>query len=275
MFNAALGRISTRTFKDEVLKDQHIDLIADYVKRASEKKGPFDHSVDFVYYLNREKYRAGKKIGTYGLIKNPPVFIGGKTKNYFESIVDYGFLMECLILHLTKEELDTCWLGGTFRRRQFLKDINEDEIVPAITPVGYRAETRSIIDRSMRSSAQSSRRFDMNELFKRYDGSELSFTEDNILLQCLSLVRRAPSASNKQPWRVYIEENKVHFYLKRTPKYPAINLGYDIQALDIGIAICHFVVGLEHHDLEYRYEKVEDPKEFSKEDYVLSIEISK
>jgi len=132
-----------------------------------------------------------------------------------------------------------------------------------------------LIDRSMRTTAQSSRRLDMDQLFKRYDGSSLSFTEDNIILQCLSLVRRAPSASNKQPWRVYIDETCVHLYLKRTPKYPAIKLGYDIQALDIGIAICHFIVGLNHNEIDYQVAKAENPKEFPLEEYVISIRLSK
>jgi hypothetical protein len=61
----------------------------------------------------------------------------------------------------------------------------------------------------------------------------------------LEMVRQAPSASNKQPWRVLKAGNTFHFYLQRT-------LGYregflvrkftvcDMQRLDMGIAMCHF-----------------------------------
>jgi hypothetical protein len=59
------------------------------------------------------------------------------------------------------------------------------------------------------------------------------------------MVRLAPSASNKQPWRIVREDNAWHFYLSRTGGYaggPAKRLleVEDIQRVDIGNAMCHF-----------------------------------
>ena len=56
----------------------------------------------------------------------------------------------------------------------------------------------------------------------------------------------APSASNKQPWRVVRRGDDWHFYLQRTKGYGkgsalfAVLRLADLQRVDLGIALCHF-----------------------------------
>jgi hypothetical protein len=275
MQNAVLNRISTRTFSKENLSNQHIDFINKVLQDTKDIKTPFDQHAKFTKIFSKDYGKIGKKIGTYGIIKNPTLFIGGTCKNEFQSIVDFGYLFEWIILKLTEEQLGTCWLGGTFKRKQFIKDVSEGDVIPAISPVGYAAKDRSFVDKGIRNLAKSSDRLDIGDIVKRYDGTALSFSENTIILQALSLVRRGPSASNKQPWRIYIDNNDAHFYLKRTPKYPSVSLGYDIQALDIGIALCHYIVGLESFGVPYNYDMIENPVNIPDEEYVISVRISK
>ena len=58
------------------------------------------------------------------------------------------------------------------------------------------------------------------------------------------MVRWAPSAVNKQPWRIIVSEQGCHFYEKRDKGYIGEKTG-DLQKIDVGIALCHFVMGLE------------------------------
>ncbi len=64
--------------------------------------------------------------------------------------------------------------------------------------------------------------------------------------QPLEMVRWAPSASNKQPWRIVRIDNAWHFYLQRTKGYGKGTLLFsilrlaDLQRVDMGIAMCHF-----------------------------------
>ena len=61
-----------------------------------------------------------------------------------------------------------------------------------------------------------------------------------VLVDALEAVRLAPSAVNKQPWRVVLSGNRAHFYENRSRGY---NDGeWDIQKIDMGIALCHFEV---------------------------------
>ena len=59
------------------------------------------------------------------------------------------------------------------------------------------------------------------------------------------MVRLAPSASNKQPWRLIKVGAAWHFYLRRTPGYGSGIVARflaknDLQRVDMGIAMCHW-----------------------------------
>ena len=49
---------------------------------------------------------------------------------------------------------------------------------------------------------------------------------------------------NKQPWRVVIAGNRAHFYEKKTKGYVDA-AGWDLQKVDMGIALYHFAYGTE------------------------------
>lgn len=60
----------------------------------------------------------------------------------------------------------------------------------------------------------------------------------------LEMVRLAPSATNKQPWRTVVCGDVVHFYEKKAKGMSNNELG-DIQKVDMGIALAHFDLTLK------------------------------
>lgn len=273
MRDAILNRKSTRTFNDQELTKKEIDLIIELVKKHEGFKGPFGHKFELTFNLNNKRSTNGKKIGTYGLLKNVQTFIGGVCENSQESIIDFGFVFEHLILDLTKNNFDTCWLGGTFKRKDYRRKLQENELIPAISPVGFAADKRSFIDRTIRKAAQSKNRLDDSVLFFDYDTlGDVKDKTDIVIKQSLCLVKRAPSASNKQPWRLYVDGNIVHFYIQRTPNYAKM-INYDIQSLDIGIALIHYDIGVRYFNKELEYKVIENPKVLANQDYIISVEI--
>lgn len=62
------------------------------------------------------------------------------------------------------------------------------------------------------------------------------------------MTRLAPSASNKQPWRIVKSGNDFHFFEYRTPGH-SVRFEYDIQRIDMGIAACHFHLAAIEKDL--------------------------
>lgn len=143
-------------------------------------------------------------------------------------------------------------------------DPKENEMLPAVISVGYPDKKR-IFERYIRYRASSDNRKSAQELFF-YNEYGTSILFDYQYKKLLELVRLAPSASNNQPWRNIATQNAYHFYLARTPGYYERNkllLGlYDLQLIDMGIALCHFHYGvvqygingvfttLAHHQIE-------------------------
>ncbi len=196
--------------------------------------------------LDNEKVKAEKFFtgGTYGLIKGARYFIAGVIpKREEHAWEDFGFVMEAAVLKATDLGLETCWIGGVFDRKRFGRElgIGASELLPAVVAVGHAADRRTFRDRFVRWSAHGDRRRPFEELFF---GQTPAQPADNVQKarfgDILENVRLAPSASNKQPWRVFLEENRFHFFLARDRAYARLMPRVDLQRIDLGIAICHF-----------------------------------
>jgi len=211
--------------------------------------GPFTNQVRTeIISASRENTAELKRLGTYGFIKNPMGFVNIAAQDTQRAMVDVGYLIEILILKATDLGIGTCWLGGTFTKSQFARtiELRDGEIIPAVISIGYPLDRQALMDRISRTYAGSDRRLPWQELF--YDGSlSQPLTPHNAgqYQKPLEMVRLAPSASNKQPWRIVHLKDQFHFYLQRTKNYPApvfnkiLKLA-DLQSIDMGIAMAHF-----------------------------------
>ena len=99
----------------------------------------------------------------------------------------------------------------------------------------------SVKETLMRKGVKADSRYDFEELFFNGDfGTPISEGQSMGLglHDALETVRLAPSAVNKQPWRIVIAGNKAHFYEKHDKGF--VNDNYDLQKIDLGIALYHF-----------------------------------
>ena len=266
MKNAIMTRKSVRTFTGETLSETHKNQLKEYISNPENLIG-VNGKVIKIYYVETEGNKS-EKIGTYGIIKNAPAYLMTVCDNTTESMVDCGYVFEKLIIFLETLDVKTCWLGGTFNRKKLdlNTELSENEIIPIISPIGYQAKKLSFTESTMRKLAKSDLRNDFDEMFFEHEAGCL--IENDEMKKNLEHVRRAPSASNKQPWRVIMDNDIAHFYLERTPNYAGEKLGYDIQMIDIGIAISHYA--LINESVEYLSKKpdINTPKEY---EYVKSV----
>ena len=197
-------------------------------------------------------------LGTYGFIKDPAGFIIGAVNDGPGAMEDFGYILETIILKATELGIGTCWLGGTFTKSRFSRIIGkkEGETIPAVISIGYPANQKAWIDRASRVYAGADRRKSWDEIF--FTGNFQTPLSKELAVgyrEPLELVRLAPSASNKQPWRVLFLDNQWHFYLQRTKNYPTpifnriLDLA-DLQLVDIGIAMSHFELSLRDLGLD-------------------------
>jgi hypothetical protein len=112
--------------------------------------------------------------------------------------------------------------------------------------VGYIAKKPRRIESLFRSGGETDRRLPWEQMFfEGRFGAPLAEEFAGEYARPLEMVRLAPSASNRQPWRILKEGNRWHFYLQRTPGYRERMLVKlftvaDLQRIDMGIALSHF-----------------------------------
>ncbi|MCE5281587.1 MAG: nitroreductase family protein [Deltaproteobacteria bacterium] len=235
-------RRSCRTYDPRPVEPEKLAELRDFL--LSNHTGPFNGRLRFqLLAFDEMPAEETRFLGTYGVIRGARCFILGAVGRGPQAMEDYGYAMERNILKATELGLGTCWLGGTFRRSGFAKRFNlsEDELLPAITPVGYPGERRSATERFFRFSAGSDQRKAWDELFYDRDAATpLSRESAGPCAKALECVRIGPSASNKQPWRIVRTEGAFHFYLCKTPLYDTFFKDIPLQNIDMGIAMCHF-----------------------------------
>ncbi len=198
--------------------------------------------------------------GTYGLIRGTRFFLAGAIrKNAARPWEDLGFGLEKAVLSATELGLSSCWIGGVFDRKRFGRNlgIGPDESLPAVVAIGRAAKRRSWADRLVRKSARASTRKPAHELFFKTSLQDPLPSADlpAHLNEALENVRLAPSASNKQPWRVFQSSHTFHFFLDRDQAYSRLMPLADLQRIDLGIALCHFQLTLEEQEVSFTWKQ--------------------
>jgi nitroreductase len=249
-------RVSVRTYSPTALSEGD--------RRELEKacgalaRGPLGSPCRFRLLEGRPGAPAGR-LGTYGVVRGARSYLAGAAGAGPHALEDFGYLFELLILKATERGLGTCWLGGTFRRSSFARalELEKGEVLPAVSPVGVPAGSLGAVDRLFRWGARSQHRRPWAQLF--FDAATkgpLSFEAAGPYAEALEMVRLAPSAYNRQPWRLLLDGGEVHFYLQRSPGYGAA-AGVDLQRLDMGIAMAHFQLSLPAPAAEGRWRLLE------------------
>ena len=254
------NRCSVRSYSKNRISEETKKKLMKY---ANSIKGPFYSKVRLEFIDSYDILQKSEgKIGTYGIIKDAQHFIVSIVKDEENNLMQLGYILEKLILYATSLGLGTCWMGGTFKRSDFAKFVHlgEGETLPIVTPIGYPQEKRSVVDNFMRYAAGSNQRKSWKELF--YDESiivPLELDDSNEYAEALEAVRLAPSASNKQPWIIIKKNDTYSFYLKQNKRY-AEGLGFNIQEIDMGIAMCHFEMVLQEKGIKgfWRVENLQE-----------------
>jgi nitroreductase len=240
-------RVSVRNYAARPISEEDYEAIAQYAADPSRLTGPFGGitRLDLVKVTGAVSEK-GIKLGTYGMIKNPQAYLVGVIpKDNKTALLDFGYAFEKLVLFLTDRGIGTCWMGGTFNRNSFGREINlaDQEIIPCITPIGYPQGKEGLLRSAMRTLVKADNKKGWSELFcDGAFGRPLEEKAAGAFALAVEMVRLGPSASNKQPWRLVLSEDRtaVHLYLAHTPNYSEV-----MQRTDMGIAMSHFELGCD------------------------------
>ncbi len=256
------NRRSVRTFDGRDMNQNDIDKLVSFAKTI---ENPYKMPVDF-------KLMSAKEYGlTCPVAVGTDLYVGGKIKYTEEANVAFGYSFEMLVLYAQSIGVGTVWLGGTMNRPAFEQamEMDSDEIMPCASALGYPAKKMSLRESVMRKHIKADERLPFEEVF--FDGSfdaPLSKEKAGQWRDALEMVRLAPSAANKQPWRAVVKDGAVHFYLKRNKGFGK-KWNLDMQQVDLGIALCHFELTAKEYNLNVSFEQ-NNPQIETDAEYIAS-----
>ena len=227
-------RRSVRTFDGNPLRPEDTEKI---LRFAESIETPYAIPVSWKL-LNAKENGLSSPV-----IVGTDAYVAGKLRRQPHAEEAFGFAFEKLVLYAESLGLGTTWIAGTMDRAAFEKamELQADEVMPCVSPLGYPAKKMSLREAMMRKGVRANSRKDFSELF--FDRSfDRPLQEDVPCGDALEMVRWAPSAVNRQPWRVVIDGTQAHFYEKKNKGFA--DAGWDLQKVDMGIAMCHFAFGM-------------------------------
>lgn len=242
----AQKRKSVRNYSNERIEQN----LRNYIKKFLRINHNSPFSSDCCFQLVETRKSKGNekiKIGTYGTVKGASDYIvGSVTKNGENSLIDYGYLFEKVVLEVTKIDLGTCILGLTFNKKQFLNRVSipNNHWIPAVTPIGYINSSKGIKERIMRGIFKANTRKDFKDMFFLGNSHTPLEIADKLCIP-FKMVKLAPSAKNDQPWRIIKSENSYHFYLCLKESLSSIKKTNPLNLIDMGIAMYHFEEGFK------------------------------
>jgi hypothetical protein len=262
------ARYSCRSYDAKPIEKELEKKLCDYIENINSQ---IKIKARFIYITNNAGVESPLKLGTYGMIAGATNFIIGICEKDEQNHVDFGYLFEGIILFVTDLDLQTCWLGGTFKRNEFAQKCNlqENEYIAIVCPVGVKKQRPRLFDNAVRSLVGANNRKPVTELFFDQDLSNpLDIASVGEYGTALEMVRLGPSASNKQPWRIIKNNDGYDFYLNRTKKYP---MGlFDMQKNDIGIAMCHFELTAKELGLKGEWVKTKNQNKINDLEYIIT-----
>ncbi len=251
LMNIIKGRKSVRTFDGKPLSAEDRAKLERFLPTITD---PFDIPVRFVL-LDAASHGLSSPV-----LSGETLYAAGIVGKVPYADAAFGYAFEKLVLYAWSLGIGTTWIGGTMKRELFEQaaGLSQGEMMPCVTPLGYPAKKHSLRETVMRKGVGADTRKPAESIF--FDGAwdhGLPSEKQAAIADLIEMVRWAPSAVNKQPWRVVVSGHDFHFYEKRDKGYVSEKTG-DLQKIDVGIALCHFMMGMEERGDDPRL-VIDDP----------------
>jgi nitroreductase len=194
------------------------------------------------------------RLGTYGVIRGAQQFLAAAYHDTPLAEEAMGYVFEQALLRCTELGLGTCWVGGTFKQGDFATAmrLGPEEHLRIVSPVGYAALHRTLVDTAFGAIVRrKSRQSFESRFFDRDWEHPMTLSGAGPYGPPLELVRLAPSARNKQPWRAVKEGATVHFYRDSTASR--------FTRIELGIALCHFELACRQAESAGHYKVLASP----------------
>lgn len=214
-------RISRRTYTDEAIHSHQQQQLIEFIDQLNQT-----HHTHIQWIENATNAFKGltKSYGFFHGVKAMIALVGKSNDALVSEVL--GYCGEMIVLKATTLSLGTCFVGGTFDRKQVECELGEDEKIICAITIGNVIDKASFKEKVIRNMTHR-RTKTISDVLVTHDSVPKWVTEG------IDAVLKAPSAINKQPVLFHYEKNQLKMYITNTN-------GYD--AMDFGIAKANFEI---------------------------------
>lgn len=210
IMEAIRTRHSVRKYTDTPITPEHIEALEAEIKSCNDKSG-----LHIQLILNETK-AFGSILAHYGLLSGVTDYIALIGKDTADLEEKCGYYGEHLVLKAQQMGLNTCWVGGTYKKVMSAFEMNEGEKLCLVIAIGY-GKNQGFNRRSKSFDDVTDVQGEVPEWFR-------SGVEAALL---------APTAINQQKFKFSLNGNKVTATAAKGP----------FSIVDLGIVKYHFEVG--------------------------------
>ena len=217
LFESIRRRKSCQRFRDEPLREEHMDGLVDFLSALEAPASEIDWNFDTLPYLDMVR------ICSTAPAVRAPVYLVLRAERKNFSLQNCGYLGEMAVLWLTARSVATCWQGTA------QVDPNEDYrgSLPYVTCIalGYG-------DDAFRAEGEEPERKPQDKVI---------FNRIAEYAPILEAARLAPSSFNRQPW-AFVSDDRQRLHLFRRKSLVANPVTEFHQCVDCGAALAHLEV---------------------------------
>lgn len=223
MMEAIDARQSRRRYMDAAMTQQDIGRLNALIGQYREQAG-----VKMQLVIDNGNAFAGfrKSYGMFSGVRNYVVLV--ENKNDLHSLEKLGYYGELLVLGATLLGLGTCWVGGSFDRKDCPFEPEDGEEIVCVIPIG-----------SVEPGLSGREKLIHKFTHRKKKSIEEFYTADTVppdwFMEGVLAAQKAPSAVNRQPVKFFYKDHSVTAMVDNTDK--------QLMMVDFGIAKLHFELG--------------------------------
>lgn len=242
IYEAIFCRMSVRKFRMEPIEEKRLEHLNRFIGMVTKLREEIPYRIEIKCpLLRKETIRgAGKAEAPYYL-----VFYSQLAEGYLENA---GFILEQIVLYLTLKGIGSCYQGSL--RLTAGPEAAAEGMVPVIA-VAFGLPAESCVRERGREQRRS---LSSMVICKEEVGDDVR--------EILKAARVAPSAMNRQPWRLVVYHNRIHVFAKKS-----LPMFGQLQRIDMGIVLCHIVAAAEEQWLEPKVQRMDSIAEQKMGDY--------
>lgn len=202
------NRHSVRKYKTDSLTEEHINKINELLEDINK------NDLSFKLITNENIFK--NLILGYGFIKNCNNYIVLSGKDDTELEEKVGYYGELLVLKLLEMGINTCFVGGTYKKKKVKNDLPLSHRRVLVLAIGYGVNNGTLAKT------------------KTFDNISISKDVPDWYKKGIEMVLYSPSAVNQKKWQFeFVAPDGVR----------AISGGKFYPSVDLGIAKLHFEIG--------------------------------